>query len=213
LFAQDMIFRIPALLLAITVHEYAHGKMADRLGDPTARYAGRLTLNPLAHLDPLGLLVLWLFRFGWAKPVPINPYYFRNRRQGLVLVSLAGPAANILTAFIVLLLLQLWPGTGFIAQQILSLAFIYNLYLAVFNLLPIPPLDGSKILQGILPGPQAYAYSQLESYGPIILIVLIYLGVVGKILYPLVSLLSGILEGLTNWLVFGLLYRFLFRFW
>jgi len=213
LFAQDMIFRVPALLLAITVHEYAHGKMADRLGDPTPRYAGRLTLNPLAHLDPLGLLMLWLFRFGWAKPVPINPIHFRNRRQGLVLVSLAGPAANIITAFIILLLLQLWPGTGLITQQILSLAFIYNLYLAVFNLLPLPPLDGSKILQGILPGPQAYAYSQLEVYGPIILIVLIYFGVVGKILYPVVSFLARILEVLSPGLVFGLLYRFLFKFW
>lgn len=207
-----MVFRIPALLLAITVHEYAHGKMADHLGDPTARYAGRLTLNPLAHLDPWGLLMLWLFRFGWAKPVPINPFHFRHRRRGIILVSLAGPAANVVTALIMLLVFKLWPGTGLATKQILSLAFIYNLYLAVFNLIPIPPLDGSKVLWGFLPAAQAHSFSKLESYGPIILIILIYLGLVGRILLPLVSVLSYFLETITDWLVFGVIYRFLLGF-
>ncbi|NLJ33272.1 MAG: site-2 protease family protein [Firmicutes bacterium] len=207
-----MLFRIPALLLAITVHEYAHGKMADHLGDPTARYAGRLTLNPLAHLDPLGLLMLWLFRFGWAKPVPINPFHFRNRRQGIILVSLAGPAANIIAAFFVLILFKLWPGTGLVVKQILSLCFVYNLYLAVFNLIPVPPLDGSKVLWGFLPESQAYAFSRLENYGPIILILLIYMGVVGRLILPMVGVLSYFLELVTDWLVFGVLYRFLLGF-
>ncbi|NLP17609.1 MAG: site-2 protease family protein [Firmicutes bacterium] len=207
-----MIFRIPALLLAITVHEYAHGKMADYLGDPTARYAGRLTLNPLAHLDPLGLLMLWIFRFGWAKPVPINPFHFHNRRQGIILVSLAGPAANLVTAFVVLLVFKFWPGTGLVVRQILSLAFIYNLYLAVFNLIPIPPLDGSKVLWGFLPPSRAHAFSKLETYGPIILIILIYLGLVGRIILPIVAVLTHFLETITDWLVFGVIYRFLLGF-
>lgn len=212
MFGQDMIFRIPALLVAITVHEYAHGKMADHLGDPTARYAGRLTLNPIAHLDPIGLLMLWIFRFGWAKPVPINPFYFRNRRQGLILVAGAGPAANVLTAFLVLVVLKLWPGAGVVVSQFLHLTYLYNLYLAVFNLIPVPPLDGSKILKGILAGTQAHTFSQLETYGPILLVLLLYLGVIGQILLPLVSLLTSLLEMVGNWLVFGIIYRVLLGF-
>lgn len=211
MFSQDMIFRIPALLLALIIHEFAHGKMADKLGDPTPRYAGRLTLNPIAHLDPVGLLMLWLFKFGWAKPVPINPFHFRNRRQGLILVSAAGPAANIMTAFLVLILIKLWPGTGLILT-ILAWVYRYNLYLAVFNLIPIPPLDGSKIVMGLLPNEQANTFSQFEVYGPIVLILLVYLGGVGRILSPLITNLSLLLDTISNWLVFGLFYRFLLRF-
>ena len=107
LFGREMLFRIPALLLAISVHEYAHAKAADALGDPTARLSGRMTLNPLAHLDPLGLLMLWLLRFGWAKPVPINPMYIRPRRLGIIVVSLAGAAANLALATLLLIVLKL----------------------------------------------------------------------------------------------------------
>ena len=225
MFAQDMLFRIPALLIAITIHEFAHGKAADIMGDPTAKRAGRLTLNPVAHLDPIGLIMLWLFKFGWAKPVPINPFNFNNRRRGLILVSGAGPAANILTAFIVLLLYRFWSIGGLLAgaqsfssagytafssiQYVLQLTFIYNLYLAVFNLIPVPPLDGSKILMGFLPQKQALSYSMIESYGPIILVALLYLGIITQIILPLVGAIEWLLNNVSNFIVFGLLSPFL----
>ena len=187
-FDSDMVFRIPALLIALTFHEYAHAFVAVKLGDPTPRLMGRLTLNPVAHLDPVGLIMLWMFKFGWAKPVPINPSYFNDSRKGTMLVSLAGPGANILLALITALLvgflmkLQLLTGWG---AKVLYMTYSYNLIFAIFNLVPIPPLDGSKIVSSLLPGPQAYAFERLEQYGPFILIGLIYLGVIGTITYPL----------------------------
>ncbi|HHY93266.1 MAG TPA: site-2 protease family protein [Firmicutes bacterium] len=211
--ARDMIFRIPALLLALTVHEYAHAKVADALGDPTPRAYGRLTLNPLAHLDPLGLLMLWLVRFGWAKPVPINPNYLRPRRVGLILVSLAGAGANVVTAFLLLLLLKLQVlsfNEG--VASIVELAMWYNIFLAVFNLIPIPPLDGSKVVAELLPRRTAYELARLEPYGPVILIVVLYLGLTGIILLPLASWLYQVLYRVTDLLVFGFLYRFLLHF-
>lgn len=211
--ARDMIFRIPALLLALTVHEYAHAKVANSLGDPTPRFYGRLTLNPLAHLDPLGLLMLWLVRFGWAKPVPINPNYLRPRRTGLILVSLAGAGANILTAFVLLLLLKLQVVlfNGGLAR-IVELAMWYNIFLAVFNLLPIPPLDGSKVLAELLPRRTAYELSRYEPYGPVVLIIFLYLGLGNILLLPLASWLYELLYRFTDFLVFGILYRVLLRF-
>ncbi|HWR38061.1 MAG TPA: site-2 protease family protein [Patescibacteria group bacterium] len=187
-FDPDMLFRIPALLIALTFHEYAHARVANALGDPTARMAGRLTLNPIAHLDPIGLLMLWLFKFGWAKPVPVNPSYFRNEKQGMLLVSLAGPASNILLAFstaVVIELLFKFHVLGGGLGQILQLTYIYNILLAIFNLLPIPPLDGAKILSSLLPGRQAYAFESLDPYGPFILMGLVYLGVVSMVTNPL----------------------------
>ncbi|MEN6412527.1 MAG: site-2 protease family protein [Veillonellales bacterium] len=186
-FDPDMIFRIPALLIALTVHEYAHARAAVRLGDPTPRVLGRLTLNPIAHLDPLGLIMLWLFKFGWAKPVPVNPNNFHNTRNGMLLVSLAGPASNVLMALLVALLLgimsKLHMSVGF-WSNVLALTRDYNIILAVFNLVPLPPLDGSKILMSLLPGRQAYALQRLEPYGPFILMALVYVGIIGAILYP-----------------------------
>ncbi|WP_371369385.1 hypothetical protein SRRS_25750 [Sporomusa rhizae] len=184
----DMIFRIPALLIALTVHEYAHARAAVTLGDPTPRFMGRLTLNPVAHLDALGLLMLWLFKFGWAKPVPINPSYFKNYRQGTLIVSLAGPVANMLlaliTAFLIGLLakLQLLSGNW---VKVLWMTYSYNIILAIFNLVPIPPLDGSKVLASILPERQGQIFDQMEQYGPFILMALVYVGVIGMITYPL----------------------------
>jgi Zn-dependent protease len=176
-FDSDMVFRIPALLIALTFHEYAHALVAVKLGDPTPRLLGRLSLNPVAHLDPIGLIMLWLFKFGWAKPVPINPSYFANSRKGMMLVSLAGPGANILlallTALVIGLLMKLQLLTG-VWSKVLYLTYSYNLVFAIFNLVPVPPLDGSKILSSLLPGPQAYAFERLEQYGPFILICLIY---------------------------------------
>ncbi len=205
MFGMDMVFRIPALLIAITVHEYAHGKVADSMGDPTPRRAGRLTLNPISHLDPIGLLMLWLFKFGWAKPVPINPANFRHYRRGMVLVSGAGPAANVITAFAALVFLKLWPTMDPILGQIVQLTFWYNLYLPIFNLVPIPPLDGSKIVAGILPPRWADTFRRLEVYGPILLIVLLYFGVIGQILLPAANFLALGLEAVSNVVVYGVL--------
>ena len=196
-FDADMIFRIPALLIALTVHEYAHARAAVTLGDPTPRFMGRLTLNPIAHLDPLGLLMLWLFKFGWAKPVPINPGHFKNYRQGVLLVSLAGPVSNMLLALVTALIigmlakLQLLSGDW---VKVLWMTYSYNIILAIFNLIPIPPLDGSKVLSSLLPGRQGQWFDQLEQYGPFVLMALVYIGVIGVITYPLERGLSYIIN-------------------
>lgn len=196
-FDADMIFRIPALLIALTVHEYAHARAAVTLGDPTPRFMGRLTLNPVSHLDPIGLLMLWLFKFGWAKPVPINPGNFKDYRQGMLLVSLAGPVSNmllaLLTAFVIAILAKLQLLNG-VWVKILWMTYSYNIILAIFNLIPIPPLDGSKVLASILPGRQGQIVEQMEPYGPFILIALVYIGVIGMITYPLQSGLSYVIN-------------------
>ena len=146
---SSMIYTVPALLIAITIHEYAHALTADAMGDPTPRYLGRLTFNPLAHLDILGAIMLALFHFGWAKPVAINPNNFRNRREGMIKVSLAGPAANLFLCFLAALIMVsmqrlhvLTPGVS----AFLLWTMQYNVWFAFFNLLPIPPLDGSRLL-------------------------------------------------------------------
>ncbi len=150
--ALDLVYKLPAILLAITVHEYAHGRAADSLGDPTARASGRLTLNPLSHLDPMGFICLLLAGFGWAKPVPVNPNYFQNPMRGMMLSSAAGPLANLGTAvacgIVFRVLAPDWDG---ILAQVLTMAVFYNVALALFNLLPIHPLDGSHVLKGLLP--------------------------------------------------------------
>jgi len=208
----EIVWSIPAVLIAITIHEYWHGRIAYKLGDPTAAEAGRLTLNPLAHLDPVGTLMLLLFRFGWAKPVPVNFNNLNHPKRDMIYVSLAGPVANISTAIIFALILRLsnyliWQitivqGTIFFNLTItllkgwllfLQTGVIINLALAIFNLIPVPPLDGSKILIGLLPYSQAYIYAKLESYGPIILLILVLSGIIGKVLFPVVFFLFRLL--------------------
>ncbi|VBB07978.1 peptidase m50 [Lucifera butyrica] len=196
-FDADMIFRIPALLIALTVHEYGHARAAVAMGDPTPRYAGRLTLNPVAHLDPIGLIMLWLFRFGWAKPVPINPHNFSDGRRGVLLVSLAGPGSNVLMALVTALVIALMAKLQLLTGawiKVLWLTYSYNIILAIFNLIPLPPLDGSKILSSLLPGRQAYTFERIEPYGPFILMGLVYIGVIGAVTYPLEMALSGIIN-------------------
>ncbi|MEW6173335.1 MAG: site-2 protease family protein [Bacillota bacterium] len=189
-----------AFVVGITFHEFAHGWAADKIGDPTARYAGRLTLNPLAHVDPVGTILvpaLLLFSgsrfvFGWAKPVPINPYNFRDRRRGLILVSLAGPLANIAVAVLATLLLRFWgvgvPNLDYILVEVI----LINIFLAIFNLIPVPPLDGSKVLAGLIPGRQEWLV-WLEQYGMLVLLLLIFTGAIswiGKnLVLPLAQLL------------------------
>ncbi len=189
---SDLLYRIPALLVALTVHEYAHAVVADSMGDPTPRYMGRLTLNPLVHLDPIGTLALVLVGFGWAKPVEVNPSYFRDGRKGMMAVSFAGPGSNLLIAFIGVTIFAVMKKLGFLSIGVYSFLLwlqLYNIWFALFNLMPIPPLDGSKILMSVLPGRQAYAMMQIAPYSQFILIGLVMLGVTGRILMPLARLL------------------------
>ncbi|MGI6567332.1 MAG: site-2 protease family protein [Limnochordia bacterium] len=196
---QQLILTVPAILFAISIHEFSHGMAAYKLGDPTAKYQGRLTLNPLAHLDPLGALMLVLFRFGWAKPVMVNPYYFKDRRRGMMLVSLAGPLANVVAAWFFRILLAFLPyqfsgQVGSVVYLFLWLNIVINLGLAAFNLLPVPPLDGSKILAGILPARYEFTWQRLEAYGPVILLLLLVSGIAGRLLTPIVSFLSRLIS-------------------
>ena len=188
-----IIANIPALMIGFAFHEFAHAWVADRLGDPTPRSQGRLTLNPFVHLDLFGTLMALLYRFGWAKPVMTNPHYFRgDKRRGQMLVALAGPIMNLITAFVVMLL---WFLTMLWAQRsewsgIVSLVFqsavLMNLGLGVFNLLPIPPLDGFTVFGGLLPERFAPQLQVIEQYGMIILIVLLFTDILGKVLSPAV---------------------------
>ena len=192
-----LLFRALALLIAAPFHEFAHGYAADRLGDPTPRRAGRLTLNPLAHLDPLGTILLVLTGFGWAKPVPIDPGYFPDWRRGLITVAAAGPIANVVLAILFGLPFKLGlvaVGSP-LARPLFVIVFI-NAVLAVFNLIPVPPLDGSKIMIGLLPGQLGLAYARLQAYGVLILIALISFRITDLLVLPpllwLVQLATGL---------------------
>jgi len=154
--------KLPAILLAITVHEYAHGRAAAALGDPTARMRGRLTLNPLSHLDPMGFICLLLAGFGWAKPVPVNPAYFANPVRGMMLSSAAGPLVNLAAAVGGGILFRLLGSGEGLLYQILALTIFYNVALALFNLLPVHPLDGSHVLKGLLPARLAIPFSRYD---------------------------------------------------
>ena len=202
---RSLILSAPAILFALTIHELAHGWVAWRLGDPTAKMQGRLTLNPLKHLDPIGTIALFLFRFGWAKPVPIDPTYFRKPNRDMALSALAGPAANLLTAAVAGLILRVLMlfGIGANAFPFLLIQYfvLFNLILCFFNLIPIPPLDGSRLVYYFLPADLAARYAQLERYGFMILIGVIFLGrftgvsLIGLYLLPLVRLFSYLLAG------------------
>lgn len=170
--AFNLIFGLAALIVAITIHEYAHAWAAEHLGDPTPRLQGRLTLNPLAHLDPIGTILLILVRFGWGKPVQFDPFNLRNPRRDSALISIAGPISNILLATICALLIRL-PVPVIITAFLVQLLYM-NVMLGVFNLVPIHPLDGFKIVEGILPEEQAREWHGLERYGMIFLVFLLF---------------------------------------
>ncbi len=203
--SQNFIFELPGLLIAMTIHEFAHAYIAHRLGDPTPRLQGRLTLNPVAHIDPMGLLMLVFFRFGWGRSVEINPNHFRDYRKGMLWVALAGPASNIIlglvTALAVGLAVTLAPSLMLSAIFIRTVSgiLIYNAYLAVFNLIPIPPLDGSKILFGLLPAGSAYRYfERVHQYGPLLLLVAVYSGATRYIVSPLANGVLTMFAAVTN---------------
>ncbi len=173
------------VLLALSIHETAHGFAAYKLGDPTAKYDGRLSLNPLKHIDPIGALSLFFFGFGWAKPVMINPNYFKNLKRDTALTALAGPVSNILLAFVGMLfwvhLVPVLHNAYF--TMFIRMFILLNVNLAVFNLLPIPPLDGSKIFLTLLPQKIYYEIMRYERFGFLILIIALYLGVLDPFLY------------------------------
>ncbi len=200
----DTLIWLPAILIALTFHEYAHGLVADWLGDRTPYHQGRLTLNPLPHIDWVGFLMLIIFKFGWAKPVQVDPRNFKNvsMKTGMMLVSLAGPGMNIILAFLGMVALkflipqQAGEWAGLFIPMLKPLVYI-NLILAAFNLIPVPPLDGSKILAGILPDAGTQLMYSLEQYGPLILMLLIVTNMVGQILWPLVNFLYAILQAIV----------------
>jgi len=205
---MQIILVVPGFLLGITVHEYTHGYVAYKLGDPTAKLAGRLTFNPISHLDPIGAIFLIIARIGWAKPVPVDPRYLRNPRQDMLWISLGGPAANMVTAVVLAVIVHgivlafrgrpMDQMTSFFVNP-LYLIFRFgvniNIMLAVFNLLPVPPLDGAKILEGLLPRDMAYQYSKLEPYGFIIILILFITGVTSYLIWPPIMFIERLLLG------------------
>lgn len=195
---------LPAIIIGLTLHELAHGYVAYRLGDNTAARQGRLTLNPVAHIDPIGFIALFLVGFGWAKPVPVNPFNMRDPQRGMLLVSLAGPATNMVIAFVTAILLGLGIASLFpYGHEIVTRIIYINIVLAVFNLLPIPPLDGSKILAGLLPPSQANIIYALEQYGFIVLLLLLFTGVISKILSVIIVPIFHFLITISTWLSVG----------
>ncbi|MCX5802300.1 MAG: site-2 protease family protein [Proteobacteria bacterium] len=190
LFRNPLVFILVAipLLYSIIIHEVAHGWVANKMGDPTAKWLGRLSLNPIKHLDPIGTLMLLVFGFGWAKPVPVNFNNLHDTRKGLIFVSSAGIVANIILAFFSFFLLRLLSPSEVISTILYYMAQI-NIMLAAFNLIPIPPLDGSKILMGFSSRRFQYSLARLEPYGMFIIIGLLYLGV----LNPLIAFFQWII--------------------
>ncbi len=184
----------PALIISVTIHEFMHGYVSDKLGDPTPRNAGRLTLNPIKHLDPVGTIMIFIVRFGWGKPMPINPNYYKNPRMGMMYSALAGPLSNFVVAIIVGYYVRI---TGLEPTTIINTSIIYiaiiSVFLGVFNLIPIPPLDGSKVLAAFLPKSLLKTYNSLESYGILIIFLGFYFLGAGRLLVPLASSVSKLL--------------------
>ena len=182
----EIVLGIIPSLLCITLHELAHGYTAYRLGDDTAKRAGRLTLNPIKHLDPIGLLMMLVFHFGWAKPVPVNMRNFRHPKQGMAITALAGPVCNLLITIVFLLLYGLLYSllsdtkAGDTVLELFMLTAYMSLGLCLFNLLPVPPLDGSKVLFSLLPDSAYVKLMQVERYGSILLLLLVWSGILGK---------------------------------
>ncbi|BAL83189.1 putative membrane metalloprotease [Selenomonas ruminantium subsp. lactilytica TAM6421] len=199
---MTIIAGLPGLIIAMVIHEYAHAQVAVWLGDFTPRLMGRLTLNPKAHIDPIGMLMLFLVHFGWAKPVQINPRNFKNPQRDDILVSLAGPMANFVTAFLALVALLVFDRMGGDmttgVYMVFRLIIEYNIGFGIFNLIPLPPLDGSHVLMQLLPRDMAYKLAGLERYSFLILIVLLMTPVLSMILIPCRNLIWQIFRLLLS---------------
>jgi Zn-dependent protease len=208
---QNLMLIAPPILLALTFHEYAHAYVANRFGDDTAKQNGRLTLNPLRHLDPLGTIMIFLVHFGWAKPVPVNPYRLKNPKKDMLWISAAGPLSNMVLALASGILLRIFIATVETPDQtsfmtlltyVIFMSLQINLALAIFNILPIAPLDGSKILSGLLPDSFGSMFNIMERYGPFILLGLIIFGrltgvsILGGLIWPFVKFFSSIFGGI-----------------
>jgi Zn-dependent protease len=188
---------IAVILFTITLHEYAHGKAAELFGDPTPRLSGRLTLNPLAHIDPIGLLMLVVVRFGWVKPVPIDTRYFKDPEKDMAIVGFAGPLANFTVAVMISAVFRIVPlpqsEFGLFLSNIFQYAIWINIALGIFNLLPVPPLDGSRILRAILPYEGQIFMDRMEPYGFFLLIFLIIFPGFSDVLFYIVNYFAGLL--------------------
>jgi Zn-dependent protease len=192
---MGIIITLAILLFSAIVHEVAHGLMAEKLGDSTARDEGRITLNPIVHIDPFGSVLVPLLLltagspiiFGSAKPVPVNFSNFKNPKSGMALVSFAGPLANFLLAVLCAVTLKIGIGVNHISEPILIQMTIMNLVLGTFNLIPIPPLDGGKILASLMPDEWMYKILEIERYGFILVIAFLYLGILDKVMYPVIN--------------------------
>lgn len=181
-----------ALVISLSVHEFAHAWVSDRLGDPTARHLGRVTLNPKAHVDPLGMLLLVVAGFGWGRPVPFNPLNLKYPKRDSALIALAGPASNFILATITAVVLK-FVNPGSLVEGALYLLVFYNLMLGVFNLMPFHPLDGFKIVGGLLPNNLAVQWYQMQPYGIVILVAFIFTNSFQKIVLPVVDILTKLL--------------------
>ena len=192
---ETFVLLVIPLLYSVIIHEVAHGWVAEKMGDSTARWMGRLTLDPRRHLDPVGTIMLFLFGFGWAKPVPVNFANLRNQRKGLIFVSAAGITANILLAFLALLVLDtVHFGLFSPFSRVLQYLAQINIMLASFNLIPIPPLDGSKILMGFSSRRFQYSLQRIEPYGFFIILGLLYLGVLNPLIDFFQSLIIAVIS-------------------
>ncbi len=210
----QFLFVVPCVLIALTFHEFAHGYMAYKLGDPTAKNFGRLTLNPLKHLDPIGTICMIFFHFGWAKPVPINSRYFKKPRRDMALTAAAGPIMNFILAFFGVLVCRIltkifvaFPAQSdfvyyiqYAALTLFSYFHMLNLSLGVFNLIPIPPLDGSRIFYIFLPPKWYFGVMKYEKYIQLALLVLLWTGLLSRPLSAAVSWISGGMQWLVSWI-------------
>lgn len=193
-------FFLIILILSVSFHEFSHGWAAYKLGDPTAKFLGRLTLNPLAHIDVMGTILLPVmmflftgFVFGYAKPVPVNFSALRNPKRDMMLIGFAGPLSNFLVALLFAGFLKIGLTTYSFLRELLISGISINLILAIFNLIPIPPLDGSRVLMGMLPYSLAVSYSKIEPYGFFIVMGMLYLGILDRVVFPIISFLTQIL--------------------